>query len=415
MNVLTIIEPLLRRALQEGERRPRPPVRCPMGRCVSGATVEYFVRPPAAEDAPTLLLVPQGDMAAPPELPADCLGWLVIGRARDRGRARGVLRIGSVERPIERLKIVGPGMEVVRLNGAESWPRDRPDAHERWSRTIGALGEDVWRRLTGLAYAIVGVGRTGSALAEAMAAGWGIERLALIDPDVIRPHNLGEMVGVQPADLGRSKVEAVAERLRGIGDPSLSLTTVAESITHRDALDAVRGCDVLIGCLDHDAGRWATAALASLYCRTHLDIATGIHGHGDARRMGADVRLTLPGDRCLECLGGLADPAGAHRALATPAAEWSALTARDWRAERAGSLRSLNGLAAAVAQRLWEDLIAARVRASTWLRIEYDAAGRPSITEPTPPRPVACRLCDLMGRADDGLPRAAALARGDVE
>jgi hypothetical protein len=171
---------------------------------------------------------------------------------------------------------------------------------------------------------------------------------------------------------------------------------------------------VLIGCLDHDAGRWATAALASLYCRPHLEIATGIHGHGDERRMGADVRLILPGDRCLECLGGLADPAGAHRALATPGAERSVLNDRDWRAERAGSLRSLNGIAAAIAQRLWEDLIADRVRASTWLRIEYDAAGRPSITEPMPPRPVACRLCDLLCRGDDGLPRAAALARGDV-
>src|SRR5262249_12096512 len=159
------------------------------------------------------------------------------------------------------------------------------------------------------------------------------------------------------------------------------------------ALDVVRGCDVLIGCLDHDAGRWATAALASLYCRPHLEIATGIHGHGDERRMGADVRLTLPGDRCLECLGGLADPAGAHRALATPGAGRAALTARAWRAERGGSLRSLNSLAAAIALRLWEDLVAGRVRASTWLRIEYDAAGRPSITEPMPPHPVACRLC----------------------
>src|SRR5262245_61513102 len=117
MNVLTLTEPLLRRALQEGERRPRPLVRCPMGHCVARATVEYFVRPQGVTDAPILLLVPQGEMAAPPELPADCIGWLVIGRARDRGRARGVLRIGSVERPIDRLKMVGPGMEVVRLDG----------------------------------------------------------------------------------------------------------------------------------------------------------------------------------------------------------------------------------------------------------------------------------------------------------
>jgi len=127
--------------------------------------------------------------------------------------------------------------------------------------------------------------------------------------------------------------------------------------------------------------------------------------------MGADVRLTLPGERCLECLGGLADPEGARHALASAEAERAARLDRDWRAERAGSLRSLNQLAAAVALRLWEDLVAERVRSSTWLHVEFDHAGRLSVTDRTAPRSGTCRLCGLAGWGEAGLARVAELAR----
>lgn len=41
----------------------------------------------------------------------------------------------------------------------------------------------------------------------------GIPRLTLIDPDLIEPHNLGEMDAVTDADLGRPKAEALADHL----------------------------------------------------------------------------------------------------------------------------------------------------------------------------------------------------------
>src|SRR5439155_24429327 len=129
---------------------------------------------------------------------------------------------------------------------------------------------------------------------------------------------------VSGADVGRSKAAALAARLRGAGGGRPEVAAVDASITDRRALEAVQACDVLLGCLDPEAGRWATAALAALFCKPYVDVATGVHGAGDGRRMGADVRLTLPGERCLECLGGLADPDGARRALASAEAERAA-------------------------------------------------------------------------------------------
>jgi len=74
---------------------------------------------------------------------------------------------------------------------------------------------------------------------------------------------------------------------------------------------------------------------------------------------------------------------------------------RDWRQERAGSLRSLNQLAAAVGLRLWEDFIAERVSESTWLHVELDHAGQLHATYP-PASPVSpCRLCALMRLSED--------------
>jgi hypothetical protein len=44
-----------------------------------------------------------------------------------------------------------------------------------------------------------------------------------------------------------------------------------------------------------------------------------------------------------------------------------------------GSRRSLNQVAAGVGMRLLEDFIGARISASTWIRLVFDASGLPSL------------------------------------
>lgn len=283
----------------------------------------------------------------------------------------------------------------------------------RWSRTIGGLGgEGVWERLTRLRVAVVGCGRSGSVLAE-MLGGLGINSLVLIDPDLLEQHNLGEMAGVHPEQVGLPKVQVLVELLRRHGSPHMDLEDLAEPLWSSTALQAAKQCDLLFVAADHDAARLTAAIFSTLYHKVLIDCATGIQfptpssatsspfTQPSARVMGADVRLIVPGDGCLLCQGNLTNYMDAvetlcHQPMLTPALV-------DWRRQRVGSLRSLNTTAAALAVRLLEDLVAERLTGSVWAHLEFDAAGRLTVTYPTHSPSAPCVLCTKAGLGDAGL------------
>jgi hypothetical protein len=117
--------------------------------------------------------------------------------------------------------------------------------------------------------------------------------------------------------------------------------------------------------------------------------------------MGADVRLILPGERCLWCLGGVANREQVRTLLAVHSFPLPA--GCSWPEERAGSLRSLNQLAAHLGLRLLEDLVRERVQHSTWLHLEFDPQGIPALQTVTPPENPGCPLCHLTAEGDAGL------------
>lgn len=303
---------------------------------------------------------------------------------------------------------MGPGMHRVEV-ADDGFPISDAE-RERWSRTIGALGgEAIWQRLVGLHIAVIGCSRSGSLAAVTLARS-GVRHLTLIDPDVVELHNLGEMDAALAADVGRPKAEALADHLRSLLTPGGgTVAPLVASIADPAALAVVKGCEVLVSCPDHDAARLAAAIAAALYHRVPLDIGTGIHftvGDGPVRNraMGADVRLILPGDGCLLCRGNLAAYAQAvddlchHRPLAALQNRQ-----RQWHTQRAGSLRMLNQPAVGLGLQMLQNLVAERLRASTWAHIEFDAAGRLQVTYPQPPssgQSASCPLCARAGLGD---------------
>jgi hypothetical protein len=75
-----------------------------------------------------------------------------------------------------------------------------------------------------------------------------------------------------------------------------------------------------------------------------------------------------------------------------------------WRTRRAGSLRSLNMLAASLALRMIEDFVAERIVGSLWARLDYDENGVLSVSYPAWERDrgeAACELCARSGEGDD--------------
>jgi hypothetical protein len=275
---------------------------------------------------------------------------------------------------------------------------------DRFSRTMGGFGRhgaEVLARLRAHPMAVYGASRNGLFIAE-WAVRLGIP-LLLCDAKLLKRSHLAEIsLLLGEEDIERPKVETFARRC---GEWSLGLAPVEPLVARADSpagAAAAKRAALLVDTCDTDSGRLAVAMLATILHKPQLSVATGIYFDAEGRRTeGADVRLMLPGDRCLLCLGGLTDYPRALRELAagpSPASE------NAWQAERAGSLRSLNQAATASGLRLIEDLFTGRVRTSRWLRIEWSEDGRYTTREPeSGARRADCPLCRKAGEGDAGL------------
>lgn len=255
--------------------------------------------------------------------------------------------------------------------------------------------------MTRLRIAIVGCGRTGSSVARSLVK-TGLQRIALIDPDRVEPHNLGEMDGVGIHDIGGFKASALHASLEREGLlEGPTVCAISESVTSFSPLSAIKHADLLVCCVDNVSARLSTAILAKLYLKPLVDIGTGVLRLAGGIRIGADVRLVLP-DRCLLCFGGIP---GLTSAWSTTISASSRAPSEpgDWRRERAGSLRSLNQQAVGSALQMIEGLVSGRISASAWSHQSQSSSGVPVAEERFPPAQRACTLCYSGGQGDDGL------------
>lgn len=333
-------------------------------------------------------------------------GVVLVGGGDAKGQVAAWRWTPTGPAPFDDLVVVGAGLPQISLvqrmvapadlERLRAGQHDERVAHERWSRSRGALGTPTWRRLRGLHVAIVGCGRTGSMVAAALARG-GVRRLTLIDPDRIDTHNLGEMDAVTSAHVGMPKAEALVSALSS--DVHADIRALTVGVDRLSAFRAARETDVLVACADDPVARLLTSLLGVAYLRPVLDIGTGIFGEGDGRRMGLDVRLLLPG-ACLACLGGVA---GLERSAVLTS---QPVNTEAWRAERAGSLRSLNQTAVGLGVRLLEDLMDSRIGSSTWLNVTFDVEGMPVLTRlrASASDASACPVCAWSGTGDDVMP-----------
>jgi hypothetical protein len=286
-------------------------------------------------------------------------------------------RPGNLVEPVGILSLPGAGMHRVQLMRRSSGSFEM-GALPRWSRTAGALGDNAWRRLTSLSFGVVGCGRLGSVMAMSLAQG-GVRNLTLVDPDLVELHNLGEMDGVVDGDVGVPKVDAVASTCRRRFKWT-NVRALAAPVMQWSARAALKDCDVIVSCSDTDGGRLGTATIASAYLKVLVDVGTGVFSDPHSpRTRGAEIRLVVPGDGCLMCLGGISNLGTGIRQLASMDAAGGNPLATSWTAERAGSLRSVNLVAAGLALDALEALVCEEEDRSTWRRVEMSARDGPHL------------------------------------
>jgi sulfur-carrier protein adenylyltransferase/sulfurtransferase len=131
-----------------------------------------------------------------------------------------------------------------------------PEERQRYHRhlILPHVGEEGQRRLKAARVLIVGAGGLGSPVALYLAAA-GAGHLGIVDEDVVELSNLQRQVLHTTRDVGQPKVDSARTALREL-NPQLSVATFHTRLTSANALDIIRGYDVVVDGTDNFPTRY---------------------------------------------------------------------------------------------------------------------------------------------------------------
>lgn len=161
-------------------------------------------------------------------------------------------------------------------------------------RTTAALGVDTMARLASLDFCIVGCGGTGANFAE-MLVRTGATRLTLIDGGNVKMSDLNRVFSFTAKDVGKPKVQVLANRFEAFGRQRLELNALYDSFRRPDQIlegqtlgqnvrDAVHDADVVFAATDTNTSRLGIEELCRsklggmlLCCGVYVDRRAGVY------------------------------------------------------------------------------------------------------------------------------------------
>lgn len=197
------------------------------------------------------------------------------------------------------VRVVSLGEYRTILFDPEQASADVSDLFDRQVRAFGAAGQRV---LEQVCVAIVGLGGTGSLLAQQLVH-LGIRKFILIDPDVIESTNLNRVVGALPADIGSPKVDVAARYIEAFA-PHATVTRVNGDITRARTARALLDADLVFGCTDSHGSRAVLQQVSYQYLIPCIDMGVTITtAQGTVSGIFGRVQLLSPGYACFTCSG----------------------------------------------------------------------------------------------------------------
>ena len=215
------------------------------------------------------------------------------GRVWDQGAASPLTEVTVVGSRIARLPSTSSGVHG--LGDSASVVADEDLATARQALLWGALGQ---RTLRDAQVAVIGCGGTGSHVVTQLAH-LRVGNLTLVDPDIVETTNLSRIVGSSPSDVGRQKVDVLAEHARRI-NPSATVTPVAASLLDIDP-QTITGADVIVCATDGHGSRALLTEIAQQYIIPVIDLGVEVDPASETFRAGGGVRVLRPGHGCLHC------------------------------------------------------------------------------------------------------------------
>jgi molybdopterin/thiamine biosynthesis adenylyltransferase len=200
----------------------------------------------------------------------------------------------GVTAPMERIRVIGDRFRVatdldateVRLNF--------------FSRQVLAFGEELQKLLHRLTIGIVGMGGTGSAVAEELVR-LGVGKLIIADIQDLEDSNVTRVYGSRVGDAGMPKVEVMRRHSNEIGLGTI-IDPIPGNVTRRDVIERFRECDLIFGCTDREWGRSILTRFALYYLVPVFDLGVKVHSEGGkVKAVEGRITTLLPGAACLFC------------------------------------------------------------------------------------------------------------------
>src|ERR1700685_358225 len=122
---------------------------------------------------------------------------------------------------------------------------------QRYSRHLimPEVGMDGQLKLKQAKVLCIGTGGLGAPLGLYLAAA-GVGRIGLVDFDKVDDSNLQRQILFSTKDVGRPKIEAAADRLRGL-NPDIQIDTVDTHLSSDHALDILKDYDIIVDGTDN--------------------------------------------------------------------------------------------------------------------------------------------------------------------
>jgi molybdopterin/thiamine biosynthesis adenylyltransferase len=213
---------------------------------------------------------------------------LVVSRGGMRAR-----RLGTREE----VDVISVGSEVIVESTAQNCELEVAKQFDRQVRAFGADGQRVLHRLR---VGIVGLGGTGSILAQQLVH-LGVRDFILIDPDTIAETNLNRVVGATFDDIGVSKIDVV-ERYLIAHSATTKVRKIPGNVVRTSVAQELSAVDVIFSCTDSHGSRSVIQQIAYQYLIPCIDMGSTITtDDGKVTGIFGRVQLLSPGEPCLWC------------------------------------------------------------------------------------------------------------------
>jgi hypothetical protein len=232
--------------------------------------------------------------------PTGVFGSVVLGREAIAARIWN--SVTQQPHYLQTLVIVGEQLTFLPLNGRLSPP---PLAAEIFDRAIALSGAGALATLRKMRIAVVGASGTGSLMVELLLRA-GVGEIVLFDFDKADTTNLNRVLHLRLCDAEAQSLKAkrLATVVNESGLPTQITVVNGGDIRDEEIAQELRGCDLIIGCVDRDWPRLIMCEVAYQYLIPYLDLGTEIGAtENEIQSVDARVSFVGPGRPCLLCSG----------------------------------------------------------------------------------------------------------------